>query len=136
MADSSYSFWDRSAIFFSTAMAFVVALAWKDAVHSMFESWFPVPEVGTNQGGRTAWQRLISKRTTALFVYALLITAAAIGILELVPKANRHPKKAEEEGDRGASGETQKSSDGNKTARADAGPAAAQDPDPGIRTFP
>ena len=85
----TYTFWDRSAIFFGTAMAFVVALAWKDAVHSMFEKWFPVPGVVDTTGGtaaRAAWQRVISKRTAALFIYALLITAAAIGILELVPK--------------------------------------------------
>ena len=89
MADSppaNPSFWARSATFFSTAMAFVVALAWKDAVHSMFEAWFPihgkeVPHLDVS------WQRIMSKKTLAMFFYAFLVTALAVALLEVVPHA-------------------------------------------------
>ena len=117
----TYTFWDRSAIFFGTAMAFVVALAWKDAVHSMFEQWFPVPGVVDATPGtaaRAAWQRVVSKRTAALFLYALLITAAAIGILELIPKgtaAIRQMHRSAEDKANSESSENEDNEDKNGT---------------------
>ena len=97
-------------------MAFVVALAWKDAVHSMFESWFPVPKWRNHQGGRTACG-LVSNGPPLCSSTPPHHRGSHLDPGARCPRPTDIPKKAEEEGDRGASGETQKSRSNKQRAR-------------------
>ena len=72
------SFWVRSSIFFTTALAFVVALAWKDAVHVMFKSAFPVVS-------RLDPTTMLQRKSVAMVAYALVATALALLVVSLLP---------------------------------------------------
>jgi hypothetical protein len=68
------TFWARSAMFFTTSLAFVVALAWKDAVHTMFQTAFPLVS-----------PTILQRKSVAMFSYALVATALALVVVSLLP---------------------------------------------------
>lgn len=72
------SFWVRSSIFFTTALAFVVALAWKDAVHVIFKSAFPLVS-------RMDPTTILRRKSMAMVAYAMVATALALVVVSLLP---------------------------------------------------
>ena len=72
------SFWVRSAMFFTTAMAFVVALAWKDAVHTLFQAAFPLFK-------KVDPTTMLQRQSVAMVVYAIMATGLALLAVSALP---------------------------------------------------